>query len=418
MKTSLFQIFLSLGLAVPSVVFAQPRCENIFVSEQEQIINDMARLYVDIENSSNTLVQKTLNRQLRLKREMAENARLDLSVLTAKIDQLRTEKNRSQQAREDKIRATNETEEKMFPFLKPKIRFEKTGGSPLRNHFSADGQFVFTHFFSGAIEVLDTSTGGVKTKINKESNLLDQKQSLSADGKFVFEEVYANSNSYVKVTELATGNLVADLKLSPEYARRKFEISPDHRFIATGYRKDHSGPITLWDLKTQQELGTVEPLGKLADMKFSANGNRLLTYDTEGNAIVWDTKTRSIVSQTQPPIGRQDRGDTECYLNAQGTQAVVRIYAQSFLWDLASGNMTQVKTTAWSLLLNRYAKYRELHEGKKWIVELFDLSSQYPVAQITVEADRIAGLSLNGDGSQIAVTLSDGTTRVWELIIP
>lgn len=152
--------------------------------------------------------------------------------------------------------------------------------------FSPDGSRLATHAQDYTTRVYDTATGRRVALLRDPNDNRVQSARFSPDGRRVATSTFINT-SYVWDAESAE-MIHAFPKRQPGGFNRTgadhAEFSPDGRVVATAYQ---GGRIRLWDASTGELLLTRRAGQRVADVRFSPDGTRLLTRSTDGGVMTW-----------------------------------------------------------------------------------------------------------------------------------
>jgi WD40 repeat protein len=385
-----------------SVSLAQQRCEMIFASQNE-VVNELARLYVDVENSPNSLLQNTLKKELRKKRRAAEKAYLDLSELNTLIQELRTKKNEDRQNEEKQKEKITDREERTLHPLVEKVQLETT--KPLGSiRFSSDNKWVFGKTQNKTL-LFDTATGKLKKMFSPDSF-------VSESGKW---EIHMDWDS-LRFLDIDQGRLQA--KIDWVGPATDVHISLDDRFMVTGVPTEND-PVTLWDFTYQKPLGNLPISGGLVNMHFSADGNRLIILTDDGTAAVWDTGTLKKLHEHTFAKPEYFGDPPQIRLNTQGTQAVLETSAVTYdLWDLSSNQVTEINSQSWSHQVHRYINMARAFPKAPVSLDLYNVHEPKPFASLMLGIKVPYSMGMNSDGTEIVTSNSDGKTVIWKLVAP
>ncbi|KAJ6660391.1 hypothetical protein lerEdw1_017814 [Lerista edwardsae] len=120
------------------------------------------------------------------------------------------------------------------------------------------------------------------------------KASFSADG----EQVIASSvrNKLFYIYDMMGGKIipVKHIRGLEERFVRKFEASPDGKFLLLS---GTSGYLHLITMKTKELVGTMKINGRAVASTFSPDGSRIYTHSDEGEVFIWDVKSRQCLKR-------------------------------------------------------------------------------------------------------------------------
>ncbi|XP_066472157.1 U3 small nucleolar RNA-associated protein 18 homolog [Tiliqua scincoides] len=120
------------------------------------------------------------------------------------------------------------------------------------------------------------------------------KASFSADG----EQVIASSvrNKLFYIYDMMGGKIipVKHIRGLEEKFVRKFEVSPDGKFLLLS---GTSGYLHLITIKTKELVGNMKINGRAVASTFSPDGSKIYTHSDEGEVFVWDVKSRQCLNR-------------------------------------------------------------------------------------------------------------------------
>jgi len=164
--------------------------------------------------------------------------------------------------------------------------------------FSTDGALLISGSNDGAVRLWQVSDGKLLRTFrghihNYESRDLASSISLSADSALLATtDIYDN----VWVWNTLDGALVQ------KFEGNSVAFSPDGQILAVGVRDDsYQNPfVQLWQVSDWSLLNTLnEQKGEVTIMRFSPDGNMLLTNDTWGMAKLWDVTDGILIKTFQ-----------------------------------------------------------------------------------------------------------------------
>lgn len=182
------------------------------------------------------------------------------------------------------------------------------------------------------------------------------------------------------------------------------KLSPDGRIIAVFENRvihdkeqsiDAYLPIHLFDLATGTETTTLTgATDYAADLAFSPDGKRLVSYHTNGLLLVWDIKSRKIINQFVMPF----LGDARLKFSSDGRSVTLLVSNQlSYLVvvDSATGYITRTLR----VLFPTFAAFQNIFSG----------------SGLTFLDYQLCNFENAPDGKMVAtVSISDEVT-LWEL---
>ena len=167
--------------------------------------------------------------------------------------------------------------------------------------FSPNGSYLVTGSIDGIIEVLEPSTGKLRTDLT-----------YQADEKFMLHTETVVSLGFSKDSELmASGSKNGQVKvwrLQNGSCLRKYDSAHDGSISSLMFGKDitqvisASKEIKIWGLKSGKKLK--EFAGHdlaVTDMMLTSDGNKLLSCARDGAIKVWDFKSTECILVFKPP---------------------------------------------------------------------------------------------------------------------
>ncbi|WP_158891295.1 hypothetical protein [Amycolatopsis anabasis] len=187
---------------------------------------------------------------------------------------------------------------------------------------------------------------------------------------------------------------------------------PGGRVLATG---GIDGPVKLWDIRTQQEVGSL-PTGGNIGLAFSDDGRVLVTGGGSSTVKLWDAVThREIATLSDETYG--------IMLTLQlsrngGVLATGGVDGDVTLWDTGArreigtlaGDSGPVVGVAFSGDGNTLAA-----GAADGTVTLWNVPARQEIAKLSGHIGPVVGVAFDGDGSTLAVGGADGAVRLWEI---
>jgi WD40 repeat protein len=409
------RLLFCLGLLLPLTSFAQSRCEMIFAAEQDQILEQLAGLQVDVENTQDSTLRRTLNINLKNRKALAKKSGLSLESLNARIEKIRREREIVATETSERDRRTRESESKIISKIFVSKGRLDVGSALASVQFLPDSeQFVGITLDYNLQNVLYN----LKTGEKKSLPGFRGEVSLTADGRYLLGRSFES----LSLLDLQTGKPIQRYEGINRLGT--IAISPDGRFVAAAPPYSaYDSKVYLWDAKSGKLLkeflenrdpNNDEPY--ILHLEFSVDGKRLLGVQNYTRSTVWDTQTLQVVGH-RGDISENWSGN----MNAEGT-LVIR--------SQRSDNQDPPKTYLWNLTTKSEAllpfpgsRSRISADGSRAIV--YDDSSTKPTVSII---DLKTGLlkfainvpyeimsaTLSPDGKKVLVTTRPGHTLLWE----
>ncbi len=263
---------------------------------------------------------------------------------------------------------------------------------------------------------------------------------FSPDGRYAVSggcDEYTDSactRGSARVWEAATGQEVSHIEFGGEVFTSAFQ--PAGRYIVSegceSYDANHSctqGVARVWEVTSGREISQVESGGWFRAVRFSPNGEYVLTGAEDGTARVWETTTGKqiahmfhggIVSAVAfSPDARYVVSGTVGFDN--GFTSVWEAHTGKEVVRLDTGNVTSVAfspdgkyvATGMGFLLSRDPGGGGTG-GEDYFATVWDASSGQQVAQISHGGNFVLSLAFSPDGKYVISGASDGVAQVWD----
>lgn len=246
---------------------------------------------------------------------------------------------------------------------------------------SPDGKLLAGGGANGTLRLLDAATGK-ETDLDGGKGIL-WSVAFSPDGRLV---AASSGDGAVRVWEVASGALAFTLD-GGHGELRALAFSPGGTLLAAGA---WDGAALLWSLPEGKLAQTLIPSGRPAEnypgeyslsrVRFSPNGEQLLTSSYDGSARLWDVATGEfkLAMQNRPLINTLRPFVSDALFSPDGAL-------------IATGSSDGV-------------------------VRLWDASTGEREADLRGLLDFVIQLAFSPDGSRIAAASFDGTARVWDVV--
>jgi len=309
--------------------------------------------------------------------------------------------------------------------------------------FSADGAQVLSAAHDGTFRLWDVATGKEVRQFGRATGEPDNRfakfAGMAPDGKSIYTLGLGAYRQY----DFATGRELRRLPgNNTSYSPAGIALCPEAQTMATLSGSD--GTIHLWDLATGQERGGARPLGGIAALALTTDGQTLAIASNNQSLTLWDVNTakplhtlRDSPRNTAPPVQEPGEGFRSVYTNP-GT--IIKALAFSndgkqlasgggfldtsvSLWDVAAGK--EVRALLGHAGAVRHLQY--LPDGKtllvtsganllhRWnLTDGKELDRYHPRADIVGIADDgalLATRAFDPMGRSYAVTVLESATR-------
>jgi WD40 repeat protein len=291
-------------------------------------------------------------------------------------------------------------------------------GRMLRSIQSAEGK-VYAHFTfdgccivssgKGRIDVWDAASGRWLRRL-----AVDPRPYITTLNPTRPQVAYA-SEHLVKLLDLQTGRLVASFAAEGKSLVESIAISPDGRWLASGYV---DGTILLWDLATRaltHELrGYTSPVESLAQ---SVDGRWIASGTDQFAVNVWDTASgrllRTVKSENRQVHALAFSPDGHLLATGGGDPTDKVQDRPIEIWDLRTGTkrltLMQMAGRVQSLVFSPDGRWLGAAEGTR--ANIWDLTSH----RVQVTLSPVNRVLAFGDGGRwVATGSTDQSFTVWD----
>lgn len=235
---------------------------------------------------------------------------------------------------------------------------------------------------------------------------------FSPDGKKI---VTASFDKTAKIWDVATGNLLADLKDHKDLVSAA-EFSPDGKKILTA---SWDNTVKVWDAATKERLFTLKGhKDSIFTAHFSPDGNKIVTASADGTAKLWDVLTRRLIADLK---GHRARVNTAMF-SVDGKKVVTASSDKTaIIWDSETGKLIYTLNERGHEGPVNSAQFSP--DGKKIVTASSDktaiiwdaLSGKY---SFTLKGHKrgVNSAQFSLDGKKVVTTSSDSTAIIWDII--
>jgi hypothetical protein len=265
-------------LLASCLVFGQEKCEVIFSESSQQVVHELARLRVDVENSGNPFLTQALSNQFIRKLREAEAAHLDLSELPQAVEAVRN------QGRQKIVEEKKHIE---------KIRREE--------HLLDEWQVTKTLQAPGSLKTLQIHPSR--------------------------DEILIDDGTHTQFMNLITG------KKSRAYEGTDAALNPNGKLMAT-LRAGKPTTLAVTDTKSGHDYAIIPLEARPTSVLFSPDGRKIMTVGILGQVLVWAGDAGPTpVQKLLTKIGDDVRGVA---LSPDGQYLLVREANAAIMYDFNS----------------------------------------------------------------------------------
>jgi WD40 repeat protein len=403
MKTYLAMTLCLMSLTGSSLAFAQQRCEMIF-SNEDGVVANLAKFYVDIENTGNKMMQETLAKNYHKKFQAAKEAHVNLESLSKWIEAERKNRSQENQAKDDSARKAKAQEDLV---IDEPYNYSRTLHAQLKYGllFSMHGPLILAkdHSSHFIINALDGSyrhwSGGVNTAI-------------TSDGRFAYQfknikDQNGKNHAGLELYEIQGARLLETLNLGFEAAiEAKTEVSPDGRWVAIGLRYNQDGTLVIWDILNKKIKGTYQIPPLLRGLSFSGDSNKVAVFGSCRPMKVIDINSQREIERDIP-----GSNINSVFLNYDGSAALIShldvstITAYSVKWDITQNHMTNLDTAERVHLSADGRRAITFTVGQRGKLTIYDFDNLRQLQDIT--SPKMNDAAISADGKEIMIRTGD-----------
>ncbi|MGD1900354.1 MAG: WD40 repeat domain-containing protein [Phormidesmis sp.] len=191
------------------------------------------------------------------------------------------------------------------------------------------------------------------------------------------------------------------------------ETDSEQSLIASG---GYDNTVQLWD-RSGQRAATLAHSGRVNDLVFTPDGQRLITGSGAGKITTWALPSGRLETSVRGRAGRilslaiDSDGEN---LASGSSKGVLQIWSVSDavqpLWILADVG-PQINALAFHPTDNNLV----LSGDQDGVIRIWDIASNRTIRMLDDGADRIVSLAVSADGKYVASGSYDQTIRVWSL---
>ena len=193
-------------------------------------------------------------------------------------------------------------------------------------------------------------------------------------------------------------------------------VSPDDKVAAIGFSTEE-GIVELWSLESGLRIGHLEGHNdRVSELKFSADGNRLMTSCWDMSVRTWDVESSKMIREFK------NSNPDSASLSPDGRMVAARdpdnkLIAQ--VWNAETGAVIQslnLGEAGWLLRTAFTSDSRQLVTGSsRGEVQLWDLSNGKELNRFDVHDGAMFHLGLTPDDRHLVTSGRDNALRLWNL---
>jgi WD40 repeat protein/serine/threonine protein kinase len=305
--------------------------------------------------------------------------------------------------------------------------------SPLRHPnathcvaFSRDGKLLATGTQAGVVRIWQARTGTVLKEL-KAHGAGAWTVAFSPDGRQLATGGFDGMIYLWDVETILQGKPDEDPKpsfpLEPTQRVWSVTFSPDGKYLASGsgFTGDQKGALTVWDLRSRQELFKLTHFtDTVTCVAFSPDGRQLATT-CQGMVQLWDAQTgqEGMLFLRGPDTRRMGVAfspDGRLLVSVGGFQSV-HPDEEVQVWDVHTGQLIRglpghmggLRCVAFSPDGRRIAT-----AGLDQTIKIWDARTGDEVLTLRGHTDLVTCLAFSADGHQLASASVDRTVRIWD----
>ncbi len=274
--------------------------------------------------------------------------------------------------------------------------------------YSPDGSVVASGGESEAIRIWDRYSGDlVRTLPGHAERVVGL--AFSPNGKWLAS---CSTDGTVKLWDYREGRLVHLLTNHVGNWVRRVAFSPDSQRLAPAA---YNGKVSVWDVASGQVLQSIQPEGRVVDIKFTPDGRSLVTAYREVNKPLlhlWDLSTE------KPTLTLHHSNS----VNSIAISKNGRLLASAgeggriCLWELQTGRLLNAfynrdKDQISSLDFNPSGTL--LAASGSWVGTVWDTASTQLKLELRGHEDGITSISFSPDGGEVMTGCADANVRMW-----
>jgi len=272
-------------------------------------------------------------------------------------------------------------------------KLKGAGSAAVAVKYSLDGSLIAAAYEGGAVKLWDAHTF-------EQSALIDVKEIIGANAPTDADHAQ----------DANTANQAGRSNENVKFKIRRFDLSPDHRFVVVGT----TGP-QLWIFDSTNGTLAAKLQGHSSEIwgvAFDREGRRLASGSADGSARIWDLIEKKQVAAYQGlgVVRSVAFSPDGSLLAAASEDQIARI------WDLRSdapplllkGHRNKVNNITFSSDGSRVLTASWDRTARSWAVAT---GKQQRV--FWEHTDTVASAAFSEDGSKVATASWDGTARLW-----
>ncbi len=274
--------------------------------------------------------------------------------------------------------------------------------------FSPDAKKIITASNDRTAKIWDVASGNLIADLKGSRNGIWSVQ-FSPDGKKI---VSASWDSTAKIWDAASGNLIADLSghvNDVTYAR----FSPDGKKIVTA---SQDSTAKIWDVATGNLIADLKGhRGFVRSAQFSPDGKKIVSTSQDSTTKIWDAASGNLIADLH--------GHTNVVNSAQFSPDGKKIVTASFdsnakIWDAVTGRLIIVLEGH----SNEISFVQFSPDGKKVVTaswdstaKIWDAASGNLIVDLKGHTNWIRSARFSPDGKKIVTASYDGTAKIWDV---
>jgi WD40 repeat protein/serine/threonine protein kinase len=277
--------------------------------------------------------------------------------------------------------------------------------------YSPDGQWIASGSWDHTVRLWDARTGRPCVSLPHPGNV--RALAFSPDGSWLV--CGCEGQTQLQIWDVATGRPRKQVP-APGDAVQAITVSSDGGRIAAADRGGHVGIV---DVATGEEVASLRMSGEWADKKalaYSPDGRRLAgTGEDSKNIAIWDTQNDTQLAQL---VGHTAAVYSVAF-SRDGAKLVSASHDKTVrIWDVGSGGSTILPghtDHVFAAVFHPDGR-RVASAGRDRAILLWDVATGVEVVRLQGHTSYVFSLAFSPDGATLASGSGDRTIRLWDTV--